>query len=84
MEVKIKDRKDEIEWIRMSLCMVEIGIGYTYADLIDRVMKALKSKKGEYSLKDSAEIHAQWQKDWDLYWKAQQKKEIEIEAKSEE
>ncbi len=84
MEVKIKDRKDEVEWIRMSLCMVEIGIEYIHADLIRRVFNVLNEKKGQYSLKDSAEIHAQWQKDWDNYWKAQQKKEIEIETKPEE
>lgn len=54
MEVKIKDRNDEIEWIRISLCMVEIGIDYPHADLIDRVMKALDIKKGEYSLINKA------------------------------
>jgi 6-phosphogluconate dehydrogenase len=83
MEVKIKDREREIEWIRMSLCMVEIGIEYIHADLIKRVFDVLNKKKGQYSLKDSAEIHAKWQEDWNKYFKEQQKKEIVVEAKSE-
>lgn len=39
MEVKIKDRKEEIEFLRMACNMAELGIGYQHADLIIRLQQ---------------------------------------------
>jgi len=45
MEVKIKDRKEEIEFLRMACNMAELGIGYQHADLIIRLQERLKNLK---------------------------------------
>ena len=42
MEVKIKDRKEETEMLRMACNMAELGIGYQHADLIIRLQERLK------------------------------------------
>ena len=46
MEVKVKDRKEEIEFLRMACNMAELGIGYQHADLIIRLQERLKKLKG--------------------------------------
>ena len=55
-EVLIKDRKKEIEYIRIALCMAEIHIDYQIADLINRVLKELDKQKGEFKIDDSIKI----------------------------
>jgi hypothetical protein len=55
MDVKIKDRKEEIEFLRMACNMAELGIGYQHADLIIRLQERLKKMKGKFSLKDGVE-----------------------------
>ena len=57
MEVKIEDRKEEIEYLRMGLNMAELGVSYEQADLIIRISDRLKKLKGKFSLKDGVEIH---------------------------
>ena len=75
MEVKIKDRKEEIEYLRMACNMSEIGIGYQHADLIIRLQERLKKLKGKFSLSDGVEIHHKWKEDWRNYFEEQSKTE---------
>ena len=76
MNVKIKDRKDEIEYLRMALNMCKIGVDYPNADLIIRVQNRLKKLKGKYSIKDSVETLHEWEGDWDKYFKENTRAEI--------
>jgi hypothetical protein len=73
MEVKIKDRKEEIEFLRMALNMAEIGIGYQHADLIIRLQERLKKLKGKFSIMDGIEIHHKWKQEWQNYFEEQSK-----------
>ena len=68
MEVKIKDRKEEIEFLRMACNMAELGINYTHADLILRLQERLKKLKGKFSIKDAVEIHHKWKEEWRVYF----------------
>ena len=69
MSVEIKDRKYEIEWLRMALNMCEININYTHADLIIKIVKELDSLKGKFTISDGVEIHHKWKDKWDNYYK---------------
>lgn len=73
MEVKIKDRKEEVEFLRMACNMGEIGIGYQHADLIIRLQERLKKLKGNFSISDGVEIHQKWKEDWQRYFEEQSK-----------
>jgi len=73
MEVKIEDRKEEIEYLRMGLNMAELGVSYEQADLIIRISDRLKKLKGKFSLKDGVEIHHKWKQDWEKYYEDQNK-----------
>jgi hypothetical protein len=75
MDVKIKDRKEEIEFLRMACNMAELGIGYQHADLIIRLQERLKKLKGKFSLKDGVEIHYKWKEDWQKYFEQESKTE---------
>jgi len=73
MEVKIKDRKEEIEFLRMACNMAELGIGYQHADLIIRLQERLKKLKGKFSISDGVEIQYKWKQDWQNYFEEQSK-----------
>lgn len=73
MDVKIKDRKVDIEYLRMACNMAELGINYTHADLIIRLQERLKKMKGKFSLNDGVEIHFEWKKEWEKYFEEQSK-----------
>ena len=73
MDVKIKDRKEEIEFLRMACNMAELGIGYQHADLIIRLQERLKKLKGKFSISDGVEIHYKWKQDWQNYFDEQSK-----------
>lgn len=73
MEVKIKDRKEEIEYIRIVLNIAGIGVDYTNADLINRVMKELNNLKGKFSVSDGVTILYKWKEDWQNYFEEQSK-----------
>lgn len=77
MEVEIKDRKEEIEHLRMALNMCEVGVGYTQTDLILRVLERLDKLKGEFSISDAVEIHHKHKQEWQTYFKEKYKKENE-------
>lgn len=68
MDVKIKDRKEEIEFLRIACNMAEIGIEYQHADLIIRLQERLNKLKGKFSISDSTEIHHKWKADWEKYF----------------
>ena len=68
MEVKIKDRKEEVEFLRMACNMAQLGIGYEQTDLILRLQERLKELKGKFSIADGVEIHYKWKEDWQNYY----------------
>jgi len=68
MDVKIKDRKKEIEYLRIACNMAEIGIEYQHADLILRLQERLNKLKGKFTILDGVEIHHKWQEDWEKYF----------------
>jgi hypothetical protein len=74
MDVKIKDRKEEIEYLRMALNMCELGIDYTYADLIIKVSEKLKGAKGEFAISDAVEIYHKWKNEWQKYFEEESQK----------
>lgn len=71
LEVKVKDRKEDIEVIRMALNMAQIGITYCQADLIKRTFEVLKTKKTNFSIEDSVKIFYKWSEDWEKYFEEQ-------------
>ncbi len=73
MEVKIKDRKEEIEFLRMACNLAELRIQYEHADLILRLQERLEKLKGKFSLSDGVEIHHKWKQDWQKYIEEQSK-----------
>ena len=82
MDVKIKDRKEEVEFLRMALVMAEIGVDYKTTDLINRVTKRVNELKGKHTINDSIEILYKWKDDWQKYDEKQKKKEHSTEATS--
>jgi hypothetical protein len=68
MEVKIKDRKAEIEYFRMALSMCEIGVSYEQAELILKVNEELTKKKGEFKISDATDILYSWKEYWGNYF----------------
>ena len=44
MEVQIKDRKDEIEYLRMALAITELGVSYEQAELINNVVNKVRQR----------------------------------------
>lgn len=74
-DVKVKDRKKEIEFLRMACNMAELGIGYQHADLILRLQDRLNQLNGEFSLNDGIEILHKWKQDWEKYFEEQSKSE---------
>jgi hypothetical protein len=73
MEVEIKDRKEEIEFLRIACNMAELGIRYQHADLIIRLQERLKKLKGKFSIDDGVEIYYKWKQDWQKYFEEQSK-----------
>jgi hypothetical protein len=73
MEVEIKDRKEEVEYLRMALNMCELGVGYTQTDLILRVLERLDKVKGEFTITDAVEIHHKHKQEWQMYFEEKYK-----------
>jgi hypothetical protein len=69
-EVKVKDRKEEIEYMRMALNICEIGVNYQQSDLIIRVSERLKYRKGKFTIHEGVEIYHKWKQDWIDYTNA--------------
>lgn len=77
MDVKIKDRKTEVEHLRMACNLAELNISYIHADLILKLQERLKKLKGKFSICDGIEIHHKWKQDWHKYFET-----LENEQKS--
>ena len=75
MDVKIKDRKREVEYLRMALNVCEIGVDYTHTDLIIRVYEKLKVLDGKFSISDGVDILYDWKQEWQSYFDKQSVKE---------
>lgn len=71
MSVKIKDRKTEVEYLRMVCNLAEIGINYEHAELIIKLQEKLKKLNGEFTLQDGIDVHHKWKQKWDQYYKAE-------------
>lgn len=67
-DVKIKDRKYDVEILRMACNLAELNIGYVQADLILKLQDRLEKIKGKFSLHDGIEIHHKWKEDWIKYF----------------
>lgn len=68
MEVKIKDRKEDVEFFRIACNMAKINLDYIHADLILKLQERLQKMKGGYAISDSVEIYAEWKEYWDNYF----------------
>lgn len=73
MDVKIKDRKTDVEHLRMACNLAELNVGYIHADLILKLQDRLKKLKGKFSISDGVEIHHKWKEDWREYFEALEK-----------
>ena len=73
MDVKIKDRKEGAEYLRMALNMCELWIDYPQAELIIKVLAKMEKVKSEFSISDGVEIHHKWKQEWQEYFEAQRK-----------
>ena len=74
MDVKVKDRKKEVEYLRMACNMAELGINYIQADLILRLQERLSQlKEGKFSIDDGVKIHYAWKQEWQKYFEEQAK-----------
>lgn len=72
-QVRPQDRKNEVEYLRMALNLCEIGVSYTQADLIIRVMAKVNEVKGNFTLMDGATILKNWNQDWEYYYRQLEK-----------
>jgi hypothetical protein len=69
MDVKIKDRNERVEFLRMALNMSELPVSYIQTDLIIRTINVLNKEGGDFNLMDAAKIYSQWQQNWETYFK---------------
>jgi hypothetical protein len=76
-DVKIKDRKEEIEHIRMALNTVGIPVDYSATELITLVTAGVNKKKGKFTLRDAMIIRKKWREDLDKYFERIRKEECE-------
>jgi len=83
MDVKIKDRKTEVEYLRFALNLTELGVDYITTDLINTVFEAVKKKKGKFNIEDACKIRVAHDEKWSAYFTSLRKKEIEVTAKKE-
>lgn len=70
-DVKIADRQQEIEYLRMACNMAELPISYTQADLIISLQEKLNQAQGNFTLKDGVTIHHNWKERWQEYFEKQ-------------
>ena len=71
MEVKHEDKLEETSYLQMACNMVGLGVNYIQIDLVLRLQKAIKEKKGKFSISDGVDINEKWKEDWDNYFERQ-------------
>ena len=69
MDAKIKDRKKEVEMLRLALNISGLSCNYISCDLINKVLLGIKKKGGKFSLLDGAKIETEHEKYWNDYFK---------------
>lgn len=74
MMIPFKDRKPDIEYLRMALNICELGVSYEQTDLIMRAYNLVKEKKGKTDINNAADIYYKWQNEWDEYYKQKKDK----------
>lgn len=67
-DVEIKDRVEEVEYLRMALNMCQINVDYVTTDLIIQVSKELDKLKGNFTLDDGVKTHYKWKEKWSKYF----------------
>jgi hypothetical protein len=67
-DVEIKDRANNVEYIRMVLNICQVSVDYKHADLINRVTEELHKRKGKFSIDEGVQLFYKWQKDWEEYF----------------
>ena len=68
MDVKVKDRKKEIEYLRSALNLAELWVDYTQTDLIIRITDKLNKLGGKFSIDDGIKIQYEWKEYWRKYF----------------
>lgn len=68
MEVKIKDREEKTEYLRMAINMCELPLDYTHADLIIKLHKELEVHEGNLSVRDVVKVFSDWKQEWETYY----------------
>ncbi len=82
MEVQIKDRQDEIEYLRMALAITEIGVSYEQAELINNVVNKVRLRKGNFNIHDGVKLLYAWKEKWRNYY--EKKAGIEVTSQKTE
>lgn len=67
MNIPVKDRKQEIEYLRSALNMVGLTFDYPTTDLLLRTQAVFKKKKGKFSISDGVDVLYAWKGEWDEY-----------------
>ena len=73
----MEDRQEDVEFIRIALSAVQIGVNYCQADLIKRTLDVLEQKKGDFTTRDASFILSEWEADWDEYFESNRGEEKE-------
>ena len=73
MDVEIKDRENEIEFLRMALNICELPVCYMQTDLIVKIYKRIEKLKGDYSIKDGVIDLNEHKEKWRKYFDNKQK-----------
>lgn len=69
--VKFKDRNKQVNFLRMALNMVGLGVTYEVADLIEDTVNIVREKQGKMDLEDVVKLQSLWEKRWDDYHREQ-------------
>lgn len=67
-EVEIKDRENEIEYLRMALNICELPVSYLQTDLIVKIYKRIEKLKGNYSVEDGVKDLNDHNYKWEKYF----------------
>jgi len=71
-EVKIQDRDEKVEQIRMMLNMCEIGVSYIHTDIILECIKLHDRLGGGATINDVTMLHFELKNKWNKYFKEQE------------
>ena len=83
MDVQVKDRKDEVEYLRMALAIAEIGVSYEQAELINNVVNKVRQRKGKFNIHDGVGLLYAWKEKWRSYYDKQANPGVNDSQKTE-